>query len=99
GQHDRLGAAVDGCLKQFERSTALLLRRRHRCAACSSLSSWLFCLIILSAGKELFPPHRCRRSAGSGFHFRPDGPRRKEHIWGPERTLGLLPPMETPEAL
>src|SRR6516165_8519667 len=29
GQHDRLGAAVDGCLKQFERSTALLLRRRH----------------------------------------------------------------------
>jgi hypothetical protein len=24
GQHDRLGAAVDGCLKQFERSTALL---------------------------------------------------------------------------
>src|SRR6516162_1569699 len=33
GQHDRLGAAVDRCLKQFERSTALLLRRQHRCAA------------------------------------------------------------------
>src|SRR5262245_30323900 len=33
GQHDRLSAAVDGCLKQFERSTALLLRGRHRCAA------------------------------------------------------------------
>src|SRR5262249_18104228 len=30
GQHDRLGAAVDGCLKQFERSTALLVRRGHR---------------------------------------------------------------------
>src|SRR5262245_25052689 len=44
GQHDRLGAAVDGCLKQFKRSTALLLRRRHRCAACSSLSS----LVVLS---------------------------------------------------
>src|SRR5262249_41200175 len=26
GQHDRLGAAVDGCLEQFERQTALLLR-------------------------------------------------------------------------
>jgi hypothetical protein len=35
GQHDRLGAAVNGCLKQFERSTALLFRRRHRCAAYS----------------------------------------------------------------
>jgi hypothetical protein len=45
------------------------------------LPAWLFCLIILSAGKELFPPHRCRRSAGSGFHCRPDGPRRKERIW------------------
>src|SRR5262249_29715431 len=44
GQHDRLGAAVDGCLKQFKRSTALLLRRRHRCAACSSFSS----LVVLS---------------------------------------------------
>src|SRR5215472_10912103 len=44
GQHDRLGAAVDGCLKQFERSAALLLRRRHRCAASSSLSS----LVVLS---------------------------------------------------
>src|SRR5262249_31425721 len=39
GHHDRLSAAVDGCLKQFERSTALLLRRRHRCVAYSSLSS------------------------------------------------------------
>src|SRR5262245_3060402 len=29
GQHDRLGAAVDGCLKQFEGSTALLLSGRH----------------------------------------------------------------------
>src|SRR5262249_30884623 len=29
GQHDRLGAAVDGCRKQFEGSTALLLSGRH----------------------------------------------------------------------
>src|SRR5262249_22257416 len=29
GQHDRLGAAVDGRLKQFKRSTALLLSGRH----------------------------------------------------------------------
>jgi hypothetical protein len=29
GQHDRLGAAVDGCLKQFERSTALSLWGWH----------------------------------------------------------------------
>ena len=28
-----LGAAVDGCLKQFERSTSLLLMRGHRCVA------------------------------------------------------------------
>src|SRR5262249_40547326 len=59
----------------------------------------LFCPIILSADKELFPPHRCRRSAGSGFHCRPDGPRRKEHIWDLWRTPGLLLPMGTPEAL
>src|SRR5258708_39286689 len=39
GHHDRLGAAIDGCLKQFERPTVLLLRRRHRCVAYSSLSS------------------------------------------------------------
>ena len=39
GQHDGLGAAVDRCLKQFERSTELLLRRGHRCVAYSSLSS------------------------------------------------------------
>src|SRR5262245_1697581 len=42
GQHDRLGAAVDGCLKQFERSTALLVRRGHRCVAYSSLSTLAF---------------------------------------------------------
>jgi hypothetical protein len=35
GQHDRLGAAVDGCLKQFERLTARLLKCRHRCAPSS----------------------------------------------------------------
>src|SRR5215472_6740830 len=38
-QHDCLGAAVDGCLKQFERSTSLLFMRGHHCVACSSLSS------------------------------------------------------------
>src|SRR5258707_5457505 len=50
-QHDRLGAAVDGCLKQFERSTALLLRRGHRCVACSSLSS-----LALSCDQRPDPP-------------------------------------------
>src|SRR5262249_2390423 len=52
GQHDRLGAAVDGCLKQFERSTALLLRGRHRCAALPKpIKPWIggldgFCSVI-----------------------------------------------------
>ena len=27
-----------------------------------------------TANSQLFPPHRCRRSAGSGFHCRPGGP-------------------------
>jgi hypothetical protein len=35
-------------------------------------------MIILSAGKESFPRDRCRRSIGSGFRCRADGPRRKE---------------------
>src|SRR6516165_3462168 len=58
GQHDRLGAAVDGCLKQFERSTALLVRRGHRCVAYSSLSS----LALRNSG--LAP--RPARSSGPG---------------------------------
>jgi len=37
-------------------------------------------LIILLADKELCPPHRCCRSAGSGFHCRLGGPRREERI-------------------
>src|SRR5262245_28480799 len=41
----------------------------------------VFRLIILLADRELFPPHRCRRSTGSGFHCRPGGPRREERIW------------------
>src|SRR5262245_24155234 len=56
-------------------------------------------LIILSAGKELFPPRRCRRLVGSGFDCRPDGLRRNERIRDLWRTPGLLPPMETPGAL
>jgi hypothetical protein len=40
----------------------------------SRLRDRLFCLIILWADKELFPPHQCRRSAGGGFHCRPDEP-------------------------
>jgi hypothetical protein len=35
-------------------------------------------LIILSADKELSPPDRCRRSAGSGLRYRPDELRREE---------------------
>jgi len=35
-------------------------------------------MIILSVGKESFPRDRCRRSIGSGFRCRADGPRRKE---------------------
>src|SRR5215472_7502421 len=58
GQHDRLGAAVDGCLKQFERSTALLIRRGHRCVAYSLLSS----LALRNSG--LVP--RPARSSGPG---------------------------------
>src|SRR6516162_8024754 len=53
--------------------------------AADSLRGGLFCVIILLPDRELFPPHRCRRSAGSGFHCRPGGPRREERIWDPWR--------------
>src|SRR5262249_45753137 len=55
GQHDRLGAAVDGCLKQSGRPAALLLRGRHGGAPSSSLSS-LFFLSDLLFGKKGFVP-------------------------------------------
>src|SRR5262249_6430496 len=54
-KHDRRGAAVDGCLKHFERAAALLLGGRLLCAPSSPLSGLFFFSDLLFGKKEFFP--------------------------------------------
>ena len=85
-------AASSGNLTICSVSRTVLTRCATRQSQLSALD-----IIILLADKELFPPRQYRRSAGVGFHCRPDGLQREERIWDLWQMPGLLPPMETPE--